>query len=437
MSASDGGASGHRTAGTTPLLVSVVEAQNLPIKDVASKTDPFVVVEAGGVRAQTEVQRGSVNPIFDHDCTLRGVFSAGVREELRVSVWHEDVYEDVLIGRGSLDISSVLHEREELDEWLELLDERGLRAIGADVHVVVKNSKAPPLIDLCASEDVSVDDLERSITQEPSQCDEREVDEVTGRTCLHTLLANTEMTDEMLSLLLKCNPKQARVPDRHGTPPLALLCKRYGVTEAQLDVMLKCHPPAARTANRFGKLPLHYLVRNPSLTKPLLAVVMGAYPGGAEVADQAGNLPLHYLSENKGLTKDVLQACPRSRRRPRPRPRLRPKGRRDTGLPGSRPSATPAPTLSLRVGLPRRVRRRARQGVREHAEQVWAGAAARARLAMRRLLRPAPARDAARVRAVHAGARPVRQHAARLPGMGQGGADAVHGAGGGGVALGD
>ena len=64
-----------------------------------------------------------------------------------------------------------------LDEWLELLDEHGMRAIGADVRVVVANGKAPPLMELCATTDVRVDAIERSITQEPSQCDEREVDE--------------------------------------------------------------------------------------------------------------------------------------------------------------------------------------------------------------------------------------------------------------------
>ena len=49
-----------RTAGRTPLIVTIVEAQNLPVKDVASKTDPFVAIEAGGVRAQTGVERGSM-----------------------------------------------------------------------------------------------------------------------------------------------------------------------------------------------------------------------------------------------------------------------------------------------------------------------------------------------------------------------------------------
>ena len=108
--------SSDAAAGLTPLLVQIVEATNLPVKDVASKTDSFVVVEAGGVRAQTKVHRGTVNPVFEHDATMRAVFSAGVREELRVSVWHEDVYEDVLIGRGTLDISAVIHEHAELDE---------------------------------------------------------------------------------------------------------------------------------------------------------------------------------------------------------------------------------------------------------------------------------------------------------------------------------
>ena len=296
------------SAGLTPLTVTIVEAQQLPAKDASAKTDPFVVVEAGGVRSQTDVQRNTCNPAWDQTLTLRSVFNPGVREELVVTVYHEDVFEDVVIGRGVLDVSAVLHEREALDEWLELLDERGRRAIGADVHVIVTNSKAAPLMELCANAEVTLDELERSITQEPAQCDEREVDEATSRTCLHLLLANPRMDDAMLSLLLKCNHKQSRVPDRHGTLPLSMLCKRYGLTEDQLTLMLKCYPAAARTANRFGKLPLHFLARNPTLTKPLLAILLAAFPGAAEAADLAGNLPLHHLARNRALSKDLLQA---------------------------------------------------------------------------------------------------------------------------------
>ena len=293
--------------GLTPLIVTVVEAQQLPTRDGNSKNDAFVVVETGGVRSQTDVQRDTCNPAWDQMLTLRSIFQPGVREELVVTVYHEDVFEDVVIGRGVLNLSACLHEREMIDEWLELLDERGRRAIGADVHIVVTNAKAPPLMQLCTSAEVTLDELERSITQEPEQCDEREVDEASGRTCLHLLLSNPKMDDGMLSLLLKCNHKQARVPDRHGTLPLSMLCKRYGVTEEQLALMVKCHPAAARTANRFGKLPLHFLVRNPSLSKPLLAILLAAYPGAAEAKDLAGNLPMHYLARNRALSKDLLQ----------------------------------------------------------------------------------------------------------------------------------
>ncbi len=294
--------------GLTPLLITIVEAQNLPVKDVTTKTDPFIVVEAAGIRSQTDVQRGTVNPVWDSMLTLRCVFAPGVREVLTVSCYHEDVFEDVLIGRGTLDISQVLHERATLDEWLELVDERGRVAIGADVRIVVANGRAPPLMQLCSSEEVTLDELERSITQDPAQCDEREVEEATGRTSLHALIANPRMDDPMLSLLLKCNHKQARVPDKHGTLPLAMLCRRYGSTEEMLTLMIKCHPAAARTANRFGKLPLHFLARNPSLTKAILSIVIAAYPGAAEAKDLAGNLPLHYLTKNRVLTKDLLQA---------------------------------------------------------------------------------------------------------------------------------
>ena len=86
-----------RAAGLTPLLVTVVEAKNLPLKDVSSKTDPFVTVEAAGIKSQTDVQRGTCNPVWEQVLTLRCVFVPGTREELVISCWHEDVFEDELI----------------------------------------------------------------------------------------------------------------------------------------------------------------------------------------------------------------------------------------------------------------------------------------------------------------------------------------------------
>ena len=295
-------------AGLVPLIVTIHEVHGLPDRDGSGKVDPFVVVESAGIRSQTDVQRGTTDPVFDQMLTLRCVYQPGMREELTISVYHEDVFEDVLLGRATVDIAAVLRERAGMEEWCDLLDERRRRPTGAEVHVAVSNGKAPPLMVLCASEEVTHDELERAITQEPAQCDEREVDEASGRTCLHLLLANPKMDEPMLTLLLKCNPKQARVPDRHGTLPLSMLCRRYGATEEMLTLCLKCHPAAARTANRFGKLPLHFVVRNPSLTRGTLAVVLGAYPGAAEAKDLSGNLPLHYLARNKGLSKDLLQA---------------------------------------------------------------------------------------------------------------------------------
>jgi len=94
-------------SGVTPLLITVSEA-----KDVPFRADPFVVLEAGGARTQTDVLRDTTAPVWDQMFTLRADFSAGTREELKVMAWHEDVYEDQLLGRATLDIESVLHQRE-------------------------------------------------------------------------------------------------------------------------------------------------------------------------------------------------------------------------------------------------------------------------------------------------------------------------------------
>ena len=212
-----------------------------------------------------------------------------------------------------------------LEQWVMLLDERGLRATGMELLIRVENGKAPPLSELCSSPEISLSEVERTISQDPSQCGEREVNTRTGMLPLHALLANqADWPDEILALLLKCNHRQARVADRHGNLPLHYLCKRFGLTERQLTMLIKCFGDAAKAPNRYGKLPLHFLARNPSLTRPMLALLVEAYPGATTARDQSGSLPLHYVAQNPSLSKETLQsflaaAARRAARRPRRR----------------------------------------------------------------------------------------------------------------------
>ena len=62
-----------------------------------------------------------------------------------------------------------------LEQWVMLLDERGLRATGMELLIRVENGKAPPLSELCSSPEISLSEVERTISQDPSQCGEREV----------------------------------------------------------------------------------------------------------------------------------------------------------------------------------------------------------------------------------------------------------------------
>ena len=196
-----------------------------------------------------------------------------------------------------------------LEQWVMLLDERGLRATGMELLIRVENGKAPPLSELCSSPEISLSEVERTISQDPSQCGEREVNTRTGMLPLHALLANqADWPDEILALLLKCNHRQARVADRHGNLPLHYLCKRFGLTERQLTMLIKCFGDAAKAPNRYGKLPLHFLARNPSLTRPMLALLVEAYPGATTARDQSGSLPLHYVAQNPSLSKETLQS---------------------------------------------------------------------------------------------------------------------------------
>ena len=69
--------SGAKVAGVTPLLVTIVEARELPFS-----ADTFVLVESGGARNQTEVQRSSAAPVWDHLFTLRADFPSGCRRNV-------------------------------------------------------------------------------------------------------------------------------------------------------------------------------------------------------------------------------------------------------------------------------------------------------------------------------------------------------------------
>ena len=302
-----------------------------------------MLVESGGARNQTEVQRSSAAPVWDHLFTLRADFKPGVREELVATLWHEDVYEDQLVGQATVDLTDVLHERVTLEVWVPLLDERRLRRTGAELLLRVQNGKAPPLVQVCADENVTIEGLERTILQDPAQCDEREVaDEGTGRLCVHLLLENKLATDEMLSLLLKANTKQARVADRHGNLALHYVCKRYAVTEAQLTLTLRCHPGGAAAANRFGKLPLHLLSRNPCLTKGMLHLLLAPHPAAlpARPGGNAAALPRAEQVAVEGSAQAFLAACSEGAGRP-------PSGRRTSTAPSRCASSsppTPSPT---------------------------------------------------------------------------------------------
>ena len=51
-----------------------------------------------------------------------------------------------------------------LEQWVMLLDERGLRATGMELLIRVENGKAPPLGELCSSPEISLSEVERTIS---------------------------------------------------------------------------------------------------------------------------------------------------------------------------------------------------------------------------------------------------------------------------------
>jgi Ca2+-dependent lipid-binding protein len=79
----------HAAVGLTPLIVTIHSAENLPTTG-GKKLDPFIVVESAGIRSQTDVCRNTTNPEWDQMLTLRCVFTPNMREELTVTVYHEE-----------------------------------------------------------------------------------------------------------------------------------------------------------------------------------------------------------------------------------------------------------------------------------------------------------------------------------------------------------
>ncbi|XP_040197027.1 extended synaptotagmin-1 isoform X1 [Rana temporaria] len=105
------------------LRVYLLEAENLIAKDnfmggmIKGKSDPYVVVRAGGKSVQTRVIKENLNPRWDQAFEILVTDVPG--QDIEFQVFDKDIDKDDFLGRCKVPVKSVLKQKT-IDEWLPL-----------------------------------------------------------------------------------------------------------------------------------------------------------------------------------------------------------------------------------------------------------------------------------------------------------------------------
>ncbi|XP_077339533.1 extended synaptotagmin-1 isoform X2 [Lithobates pipiens] len=105
------------------LRVYLLEAENLIAKDnfmggmIKGKSDPYVVVRAGGKSVQTKVIKENLNPRWDQAFEILVTDVPG--QDIEFQVFDKDIDKDDFLGRCKVPVKSVLKQKT-IDEWLPL-----------------------------------------------------------------------------------------------------------------------------------------------------------------------------------------------------------------------------------------------------------------------------------------------------------------------------
>lgn len=103
--------------------VYLLEAENLIAKDnfmggmIKGKSDPYVVVRAGGKSVQTRVIKENLNPRWDQAFEILVTDVPG--QDIEFQVYDKDIDKDDFLGRCKVPVKSVLKQKT-IDEWLPL-----------------------------------------------------------------------------------------------------------------------------------------------------------------------------------------------------------------------------------------------------------------------------------------------------------------------------
>ncbi|CAI9590426.1 unnamed protein product [Staurois parvus] len=105
------------------LRVYLLEAENLIAKDnfmggmIKGKSDPYVVVRAGGKSLQTRVIKENLNPRWDQAFEILVTDVPG--QDIEFQVFDKDIDKDDFLGRCKVPVKTVLKQKT-IDEWLPL-----------------------------------------------------------------------------------------------------------------------------------------------------------------------------------------------------------------------------------------------------------------------------------------------------------------------------
>ncbi|XP_055547888.1 extended synaptotagmin-2 isoform X4 [Wyeomyia smithii] len=103
------------------LRIHVVEAKDLMKKDIGvlgkGKSDPYAIVSVGAQQFRTQTIDNTVNPKWDYWC--EAFIHAESGQQLQIVLNDKDAGDDELLGRATVEISSVT-KNGEIDTWLTL-----------------------------------------------------------------------------------------------------------------------------------------------------------------------------------------------------------------------------------------------------------------------------------------------------------------------------
>ena len=160
------------------------------------------------------------------------------------------------------------------------------------------------LLNLCASNDLSLDALQDTIYALGPYVSSQ------NQLCLHEACYNEKVTLEIVQLLYNTFPEAFRLRDDDGYLPIHHLCDSKDIDEtAPIDIlrlMLSIDPTLPREIDVDGSLPLHAAVQLYKSTA-FCEILIDAYPESLRI-ELNGWLPIHVAcSGNRDDTVDTIQ----------------------------------------------------------------------------------------------------------------------------------